>query len=146
VFLIRVPLQNRQGSAQVSCHVILEKPPTEKPSQIENLKQRAANLQLVFITLWHSQHAAGVGAAMQRLQSSRIKSIKIDWEEDFYHYYAVQYWVTITVAGGIFDPPVNALSVVEKILGTTVKLVRGEAQVPFNWEAAISGKYEFEPV
>jgi D-galactose 1-dehydrogenase len=130
-----------KAALKARCYVILEKPPTKKPSHIENLKQRAAILQLVFITPWHSQHAAGVGAAMQRLQSSRIKSIKIDWEEDFYHYYAGQYWVTITVAGGIFDPLVNALSVVEKILGTTVKLVRGEAQVPFNWEAAISGKY-----
>jgi D-galactose 1-dehydrogenase len=123
-----------KAALKARCHVILEKPPTEKPSHIEDLKQRAAILQLVFITLWHSQHAAGVGAAMQRLQSSRIKSIKIDWEEDFYRYHPGQYWVTRTVAGGIFDPLVNALSIVEKVLGTTVKLVRGEAQVPSNWK------------
>jgi hypothetical protein len=83
---------------------------------------------------------------MQRLQSSRIKNSKINWEEDFYRYHSGQVWVTKRAAGGIFDPLVNALSIVEKILGTTVKLVKGEAKVPSSWEAAISGSYEFEPV
>lgn len=130
---------------RVGKSVILEKPPTRNLSEIRELKALAEQKGVALITLWHSQHAPGVRAAAGQLSGRKIKKIDIYWHEDFYHYHPGQTWVTGKVAGGIFDPLVNALSIVELLINGDVKLISGSANKPQNWEAAISGKYKYAP-
>ena len=97
-------------------HVMLEKPPTATTRQIALLADEAARRGRTLFQTWHSRFAAGVDAAREFLRTRKLVSGKIIWKEDVHHWHPGQRWIWEPGGFGVFDPGINALSLLTEIL------------------------------
>jgi predicted dehydrogenase len=96
-------------------HVLLEKPPTATLAEIEELRERAAERGLTLFTTWHAQHNAAVTRAAELLRGRRVERMSITWHEDVEKWHPGQRWIWQAGGFGVFDPGINAFSIVSKI-------------------------------
>jgi D-galactose 1-dehydrogenase len=124
-------------------HVMLEKPPTATLSELVDLRRLADARGLVLMTTWHSQYNAGVEEAKRRLAGRRIERLFVEWKEDVRKWHPGQAWVWQAGGAGVFDPGVNALSIVTKIMPEPIALADAELLVPENAETPIAANLAF---
>ena len=74
-------------------HALLEKPPTDTLSEIEDLACLAEARAVTLFTTWHAQHNGAVAAAAEALAGKRIAAMDILWHEDVRKWHAGQRWI-----------------------------------------------------
>src|SRR5579872_6595987 len=99
-----------------SCDVLLEKPPGMSVGEVEALAALAARQQAVLYASWHSRHGAAVAAARAWLVGKRIHEVRVHWLEDVRVWHPGQHWIWQPGGLGVFDPGINALSILTLIL------------------------------
>ncbi len=119
-------------------HVMLEKPPTATTREIALLVQEAARLGLTLYQTWHSRCAVGVDAAREWARAHAIVSGRIAWKEDVHHWHPGQKWIWEPGGFGVFDPGINALSLLTTILPTEVHVERATLEFPQNQQSPIA--------
>ncbi|MBL8551598.1 MAG: Gfo/Idh/MocA family oxidoreductase [Hyphomonadaceae bacterium] len=122
---------------QAGKHVLLEKPPGATLSEVEELIALAARHRITLNASWHSRHAPGVAAARAWLADKTIRSVAIEWREDVRHWHPGQDWIFAAGGFGVFDPGINALSIVTHILPAPFALQRATLGFPENRQAPI---------
>jgi D-galactose 1-dehydrogenase len=144
---ICTPPQARQAIARDALlagkHVMLEKPPTATLSELADLERLAAEKGLVLMTTWHSQYNAAVDEAKRRLRGKRVTRLFIDWKEDVRKWHPGQAWIFHAGGFGVFDPGINALSIVTNIMPEPVFVTGAELFFPSNAEAPIAANLAF---
>ena len=75
---------------------------------------RSAGVSL-FAT-WHSRFAPAVEPARAWAADAAIESVHVEWKEDVRHWHPGQDWIWEPGGLGVFDPGINALSIVTAIL------------------------------
>jgi D-galactose 1-dehydrogenase len=125
-------------------HVFLEKPPGATLSEVEALAELAATGGLTLFAGWHSREAAAVSEAKRRLGQSSIHSANISWKEDIHVWHPGQRWIAQAGGFGVFDPGINALSILTLILPEPVRMVAAELFVPTNWTMPIAANLELQ--
>ena len=123
-------------------HVLLEKPPCasfEEASELENLAREAG---VTLFTAWHSQKGAAVAAAREWLRGRTIESVRVNWKEDVRVWHPGQAWIWQRDGFGVFDPGINALSILTAILPGPLRLVEADLTVPANCETPIAARLE----
>jgi predicted dehydrogenase len=65
---------------------------------------------------WHSRFAAGVPAAKAWLATHDIRAVDIQWREDVRRWHPGQTWIWEAGGLGVFDPGINALSILTEIM------------------------------
>jgi L-arabinose 1- dehydrogenase len=65
---------------------------------------------------WHSRYAPGVETARTWLTARVIKSVQVLWKEDVRKWHPNQDWIWQPGGLGVFDPGINALSIMTRIL------------------------------
>jgi len=113
-------------------HVLLEKPPGATVSELDDLIAEADAEKVTLYATWHSRHAAGVADARAWLATRTIRSVRIDWKEDVRRWHPGQPWIWEPGGFGVFDPGINALSVLTEILPMPVFLTSAQLLVPEN--------------
>jgi predicted dehydrogenase len=93
-------------------HVMLEKPPGATLCEVWALPPGAGT---VFAS-WHSREAAGVAAAKAWLAGKCLIGGRIIWREDIRKWHPGQDWILAAGGLGVFDPGINALSIVTELL------------------------------
>jgi predicted dehydrogenase len=121
-------------------HVMLEKPPTATTRQIALLAGEAARHGRTLYQTWHSRHAASVDAAREWLRSRKLTSGRITWKEDVHHWHPGQQWIFDAGGFGVFDPGINALSLLTEILTHEVSVENAWLEFPENQQAPIAAK------
>ncbi|MDF0546142.1 Gfo/Idh/MocA family oxidoreductase [Sphingobium sp. H39-3-25] len=111
-------------------HVMLEKPPGATLSEVEDLAQRAAQRGVTLFTTWHSREAPGVATAKAWLASRRIGKVHITWKEDIRKWHPGQEWILEAGGFGVFDPGINALSILTAILPRGPILRAARLEIP----------------
>jgi D-galactose 1-dehydrogenase len=124
-------------------HVLLEKPPAATLSELEDLKRRAAQAGKVVFTTWHSQYNKGVDEARKALRGERVRRLFVNWKEDVRRWHPGQQWIWEAGGFGVFDPGINALSIVTKIMPEPVFVKRASLQIPANKDAPIAAELDF---
>jgi D-galactose 1-dehydrogenase len=124
-------------------HVFLEKPPGATISEVEDLKRLADGKGLSLFASWHSRYAPAVEQAKTWLAASPIKSMTVTWKEDVRHWHPGQAWIWEPGGLGVFDPGINALSIVTHILPKPVFLTAAELEFPENRAAPIAASLTF---
>lgn len=137
------PPQVRYAGARAALkagrHVMLEKPPGASLSEVHALQALAKDRGLTLYTTWHSRQAASVPAAKAWLSDKTLKSVKIDWKEDVRIWHPGQQWIWEAGGLGIFDPTINAFSILTEILPVDVHVTGAELHFPSNCETPIAG-------
>ncbi|MEF2550978.1 Gfo/Idh/MocA family oxidoreductase [Aurantimonas sp. A2-1-M11] len=142
-----VPPQVRHGMAADALrrgkHVLLEKPPGATLSEVAHLADLAKAQGVTLFATWHSRFAPGVEPARQWLAERQVMSVQVEWKEDVRHWHPGQDWIWEPGGLGVFDPGINALSIVTAILPEPVFLTGGELAFPDNRAAPIAASLQF---
>lgn len=121
-------------------HVFLEKPPGATVSEVEALISIAREQGVTLYASWHSRYAAAVAQAKQWLASRKIERIDIQWREDVRHWHPGQPWIWEAGGFGVFDPGINALSILTEIAPEPVMMLSASLEVPANKDAPIGAE------
>ena len=121
-------------------HVMLEKPPGATVSEVRVLEAMARAAGATLFASWHSRMAAGVAAAKSWLSGRQVTGGRIDWREDVRHWHPGQDWVFEPGGMGVFDPGINALSILTEILPQPVHVVSAVLEVPQNRQTPIAAE------
>ena len=123
-------------------HVLLEKPPCTTVGELADLVRRAKTARRTLFAAWHSRFAAGVHAARERLRGETVVDFEIHWLEDVRRWHPGQDWVWRAGGMGVFDPGINALSILTEILPGEAFVTAADFLVPRNRNVPISAKLE----
>ena len=121
-------------------HVMLEKPPGISLTEIVDLQARADRAGVVLYASWHSRHAPAIAAARDVLADRRIMRIDVDWREDVTVTHPGQQWIWQAGGLGVFDPGINALSILTALVDAPLRPARAHLDVPSNREAPIAAE------
>jgi D-galactose 1-dehydrogenase len=119
-------------------HVFLEKPPGATLSEVSALVDQASKADVTLFAAWHSRFAAGVAPARAWLAGRDIRSVSIAWREDVRVWHPGQDWIWEPGGLGVFDPGINALSILTHILPRPVFLRSATLSIPDNRAAPIA--------
>ena len=95
------------------------------------------------MTTWHSQYNDGVDEAKRRLAGRRVTRLFVNWKEDVRKWHPGQAWIWKAGGFGVFDPGINALSIVTKIMPEPIFVREAELLFPANADAPIAATLRF---
>jgi D-galactose 1-dehydrogenase len=124
-------------------NVLLEKPPGATLNEVHVLEELAWRNGKALFGAWHSREAAGVEPARLALSERAIRRVEITWKEDVRYWHPGQTWIWQAGGLGVFDPGINALSIVTRILPNRLVLKAAELRFPENCEAPIAADLAF---
>jgi len=134
--------QVRYGAArfalQRGVHVLLEKPPGVTVSEVLALAALAGKTNAALFASWHSRHAPGVEPARAWLAGRNIRGATVNWKEDVRVWHPGQTWIWQAGGLGVFDPGINALSILTRIIPSALVLKQAELRYPANCETPIA--------
>ena len=143
-----MPPQYRYAAAHAALtagkHVFLEKPPGATLAEVADLEALAAAKGLTLFTSWHSRYAPGVQPAKAFLADNAPSNMHVVWKEDVRQWHPNQEWIWQAGGLGVFDPGINALSIVTEILPTGIFLSSASLEFPANREAPIGADLHFQ--
>ena len=119
-------------------HVLLEKPPGVTVGEIQDLAELALSQDVTLFAAWHSRHAPAVEPARAWLAHRRLRSIKITWKEDVRVWHPGQRWIWQPGGLGVFDPGINALSILTHIIPGVFRLCAADLSYPANCDTPIA--------
>jgi predicted dehydrogenase len=125
-------------------HVLLEKPPAATTRQIALLAEEAARLGRTLFLSWHSRFAAGVTPARDWLHGRRLTGGRIVWKEDVRVWHPGQRWIWEPGGFGVFDPGINALSILTQMLVCEVYVESAVLEYPSNQQSPIAAGLELK--
>jgi D-galactose 1-dehydrogenase len=124
-------------------HVMLEKPPGATLAEVHALEAMAKVKGLTLYATWHSRMAHAVASAKAWLADKTIQKAHITWREDVRKWHPGQDWVFEPGGMGVFDPGINALSILTEILPKPVHLTRATLEFPANRQTPIAAQLTF---
>jgi D-galactose 1-dehydrogenase len=123
--------------------VLLEKPPGATASEVIALAGLAEKQKVTLFASWHSRHAPAIEPAREWLASRRVRSVAIHWKEDVRVWHPGQAWIWKAGGLGVFDPGINALSILTRILPYSLLLQGAELRFPANCQTPIAADLDF---
>jgi len=124
-------------------HVLLEKPPGATLSEVHELERLASEKGCTLFATWHSRFAAAVPKAREWLAGKRIRRVAVTWKEDVRRWHPGQEWIWDAGGLGVFDPGINALSVLTAIYPRSVHLSSATLEFPKRRDTPIAASLAF---
>lgn len=124
-------------------HVMLEKPPGATLAEVHALERLAKARGLTLFATWHSRMAEAVAPAKAWLADKTIRRAHITWREDVRKWHPGQDWVFEPGGMGVFDPGINALSILTDILPAPVHVTAATLEFPENRDTPIAARISF---
>lgn len=117
--------------------VMIEKPPAATLSEARHMVELGERADRVLYVTWHSRAAPGVQPAREWLRGRRIHEVTVSWKEDVRVWHPGQSWIW-EPGIGVFDPGINAFSILTAILPGPLMVVESTMTVPSNKAAPIA--------
>jgi D-galactose 1-dehydrogenase len=124
-------------------HVMLEKPPGASLAEVYALENLARARGLTLFATWHSRMAHAVAPAKAWLADTKVSRAHITWREDVRKWHPGQDWVFEAGGMGVFDPGINALSILTEILPASVHMRAAVLEFPENRGTPIAARLTF---
>lgn len=132
-----------EAALRAGRHVMLEKPPGQTLAEVHALQSLALAQGVSLFATWHSRMAHGVAGAKAWLSGRKVLSAHITWKEDVRKWHPGQDWVFTPGGMGVFDPGINALSILTEILPAPVHLTSATLTFPENRQTPIAAQLAF---
>ena len=136
----QVRFETARIALEYGCHVLLEKPPGMTISEVLALIEVAKSKGVVLFASWHSRYANGVEPARAWLAERRVRKVDVVWKEDVRVWHPGQTWIWKAGGLGVFDPGINALSILTRILPGSLALNDAELSYPENCATPIAAR------
>ena len=134
-----------RDAVNAGLHVLMEKPPFPTVGELDAITEHAAKAGRVLFTTWHSQYNAAVDEAKRLLTDKTVSSLHVSWKEDVRHWHPGQEWIWEPGGFGVFDPGINAFSIVTKILPAPIFVSACRLETPSNKATPIAAQISFKP-
>jgi D-galactose 1-dehydrogenase len=121
-------------------HVLLEKPPAATVAEVGAIADAAQAAGRTAFTTYHAQHNGAVARAAERLAGRQVVGLEVNWKEDVRRWHPGQDWVFDAAGFGVFDPGINALSVLTRILPARVFVTTVEMSIPKGRQGPIAAE------
>ncbi|UGQ49150.1 Gfo/Idh/MocA family protein [Massilia endophytica] len=135
------PPQVRQALAKQAIeagkHVFLEKPPAATVGEADTIRELAEAHGVTLLAGWHSRFSPAVEPAREWIAQRTLSSLRIEWKENVREWHPGQHWIFAAGGSGIFDPAINSLSILTRLLPDTVIVRKADMHVPVNCAAPI---------
>ena len=125
-------------------HVLIEKPPTPTIGEMVDMIAYAKKKKRVLYATWHSRYNKAVDEAKKRLKGQQVSKLRVTWKEDVNKWHPGQQWIAEPGGFGVFDPGINALSIVTKIMPDPLYVEAARIEVPENWSTPIGVDITFK--
>ncbi|WP_157016442.1 Gfo/Idh/MocA family protein [Mesorhizobium xinjiangense] len=139
----QVRFEMARAALEAGRHVLLEKPPGATVAEVHTLAGLATERGLTLFATWHSRFAPAVAPAKAWLADKNIRRVEIIWKEDVRRWHPGQEWIWQAGGVGIFDPGINALSILTEIMPQPVHLTGAELEFPQNRDTPIAARLSF---
>ena len=140
------PPQNRHAQVlealAAGLDILNEKPPAADVTLAEDFAARAKAAGRTLYQTWHSREAAAVEPAAAWLKGKELRRVTVTWKEDVRVWHPGQEWIW-DPGIGIFDPGINALSVITWLLPSPLTLQQAELRFPQNRAAPIAASLAY---
>jgi predicted dehydrogenase len=134
----QVRYQAARYALECGRHVLLEKPPGMTVSEVLGLARLAQQQRVTLFASWHSRYAPAVEPARAWLSGKVLRAVSVSWKEDVRQWHPGQAWIWRAGGLGVFDPGINALSILTRILPGTLRLTDAELFFPGNCQTPIA--------
>src|SRR5258706_16484605 len=111
-------------------------------SEVHLLEELARTRGVALLASWHPRHANGVDPARAWLQERQVRKVEVVWKEDVRIWHPGQTWIWKAGGLGVFDPGINALSILTRILPGSLVLNSAELYFPKNCETPIAAQLQ----
>jgi D-galactose 1-dehydrogenase len=125
-------------------HLLLERPPSSSVGELEALLNYAKARSRIIYTAWHSQNNAAVDEAQRLLEGKTISKLAVNWKEDVRFWHPGQEWIWEPGGFGVFDPGINAFSILTKIMPTPIYVTESTLYTPSNRSTPIAASVRFK--
>lgn len=119
-------------------HVLLEKPPGATLNEVSALVELATSQGVALFATWHSREASAVEPARRWLATRNVRRVAVTWKEDVRVWHPGQAWIWKAGGLGVFDPGINALSIITRILPGALVLKEAQLAFPSNCETPVA--------
>jgi D-galactose 1-dehydrogenase len=102
----------------------------------------AREVQRTLFQSWHARSSPAVEPARRLLSERKILGVAINRKEDVRVWHPGQDWIFEAGGFGVFDPGINALSILTRILPQPIFAVAASLEVPANRAAPIAAELE----
>ena len=123
-------------------NLMLEKPPGATLAEVQILRDMARARGVSIFASWHSRMAHAVAPARAWLAGRTIRTGRITWHEDVRRWHLGQDWIFAPGGMGVFDPGINALSILTAILPRPTHVLAAELDIPENRQAPIAARLD----
>lgn len=113
---------------QAGSALLLEKPPATSVSEAEIIARLSGEAQCPIFTAWHSRFASQMGAARRWVRAHQLVSGTIEWRENPAKWHPGQDWLWKSGGFGVFDPGINALSILTGLYPGEWKVSRSDVR------------------
>jgi predicted dehydrogenase len=120
--------------------LLIEKPPAATLGEIETIISAARDAGVVLFATWHSRFAPAVARARAWIADRTVSKVTITWREDVRRWHPNQAWIWQPGGFGVFDPGINALSILTEILPGAIHVDSAELEVPSNAVTPIAAR------
>jgi L-arabinose 1- dehydrogenase len=140
----QVRYEQALAALEAGKHVMLEKPPGASVSEVAALDEIARARGCTLFASWHSRAASAVEPAREWLakNADAIRSVEVRWKEDVRRWHPGQQWIWEPGGLGVFDPGINALSIVTRILPHEVALRGATLTMPSDTSTPIAAELD----
>jgi L-arabinose 1- dehydrogenase len=141
----QVRFEQARAALEAGKHVMLEKPPGASVSEVEALNEIARANGCTLFASWHSRAASAVEPARAWLASKEagnVRAVEVRWKEDVRRWHPGQQWIWEPGGLGVFDPGINALSIVTRILPREIALRAATLTIPSDTATPIAAELE----
>jgi len=118
-------------------HAFLEKPPAATLGEAEAIADLARAKGVTVLASWHSRYAPAVEKTREWIAARKIASIHIVWKENVRQWHPGQKWIFEAGGMGVFDPGINSLSILTRIVPEKIMVRKADLHIPANCEAPI---------
>ncbi|MFY1663615.1 Gfo/Idh/MocA family protein [Pseudomonas sp. Pseu.R1] len=119
-------------------HVLVEKPPCSTLGEAFSLIDTVDEAGVCGLFAWHSRFAPGVAFAKAWLKGKALEHVRVEWKEQVRKWHPGQAWIWQAGGLGVFDPGINALSIVTELLPDAVFVESASLSVPGNCQSPIT--------
>ena len=118
-------------------HVFLEKPPAATLGEAEAIRALADAHGVSLLASWHSRFAPAIETTRAWIAERTLKNVHIVWKENVRQWHPGQKWIFAAGGMGVFDPGINSLSILTRILADPVIVTKADLHIPLNCDSPI---------
>jgi D-galactose 1-dehydrogenase len=124
-------------------HVLMEKPPCATTAEMDRLVALAHDTKRTLFQTWHQREAPRVSCVRDWLKTRAVAGGRIVWKEDVSLCHPGQNWVWQPGGYGVFDPGINAISILTKILPCPVFVEKADLSFPADCDSPVAAEIVF---